>query len=401
MRSYKLSIKSLKIIVSALFCSMLTGCWDQVEINQLAIVNIAGIDKNPKSGQYEVFYQVINPSGISGQVGAAPVKSPVYVYKVEGKHLGIAANQTYLSIPRQLFPDHYQVLIVSKKLAMDGMREYLNYIEQQPNRRATVHMVITESPISDIMNTFIPLERLPGRSIQSLIDNGSKQTGKIPPSSRVKDVLKPMESSQLMTLPIIRLRTENPESSSIRFEHINADKGNIKFEGAAIIKHGRMIGEISLAQQVWYNLLNDHLQNLFQAIEFPDKQVVEIQADGNPKFSKKLLFASDKPSLKVDILFKLKIASNTLEDMLTEDKVKEIEHRFNEQVHEQATTFLQFAKQKDWDVLSIEEQVKKKRGTLWNEAQEDPEFWKKVNVSLTIHSQVTTTGTSIHPYKGD
>jgi spore germination protein KC len=262
-------------------------------------------------------------------------------------------------------------------------------------------MVITESPLSDMMNTFIPLERLPGRSIQSLIHNGSKHTGKISVLSRVKDILKPMESSKLTTLPIIRIRSGNPEPSSDRFEQINADEGSIKFGGVAMIKHGRMIGQISLAQAVWYNLLNDQLRSFIQVLEFPDEQVVEIQAVGSPEVSKKLLFVSGKPRLNVHIFFKLKITTSTLQKMLTEDKVKEIEHRFNEQVRKQATTFLQFAKQKGWDVLSIEEQVKKKRGSPWKQAQKDPKFWKKVNVSLTIQSQVTTTGTSIHPYKGD
>ncbi|MCL6605067.1 MAG: Ger(x)C family spore germination protein [Paenibacillus sp.] len=400
MYAAKFGRKSLNILILGLFCSVLSGCWDQVEINQLAIVNLVGIDKNPDNGRYEVFYQVINPSGMSGQVGTQ-VKSPVYVYKEEGKHLGIAANKTYMSIPRQLFPDHYQVLVVSKKLAMEGLREFLNFTEQQTNRRASVHVVITEGPLSDIMNTFIPLERLPGRSIKSLIRNGSKQTGKVSDLSRVKDILIPMESSKLMTLPIIGLRTENPESSSHRFEQINADEGNIKFNGAAIIKHGRMIGEISLTQEVWYNLLNDQLYSLFQDVEFPDKQVVEIQADGAPKISKKLSFASGQPSLTIDIRFKLKIASIYLEKMLTKDSVHKIEHQFNKQINEQATKFLQFSKQKNWDVLGIEEQVNKKKGTTWNQAKGNPEFWKKVKVTLKIQSQVTTTGTSIHPYKGD
>lgn len=400
MYSAKISRKSLQILF-ALLCSVMTGCWDQVEMNQLAIVNIVGIDKNPDNGRYEVLYQVINPSGMSGQMGATQVKSPVYVYKVEGKHLGIAANQTYTSIPRQLFPDHYQILIVSKRFAKEGLREFLNFTEQQPNRRATVHVVITESPITDIMNTFIPLERLPGRSILSLIINGSKQTGKISDLSRVKDILKPIESSKLMTLPIIELRTGKTAPSSDQFEQINADEGNIDFHGSAIIKHGRMIGEISLAQSIWYNLLNDQLHSLFQVVEFADEQVIEIQTDDAPKVSKKLLISSEQPSLKVDIMFKLKIANNTLENILTEDIVKEIEQRFNDQVYEQATEFLQYSKRKGWDILSIEEQMKKKRGTPWNQAQENPDYWKKVKVALTIQSQVITTGTSIHPYKGD
>ena len=400
MLSHKLTRKSLTVTVLMVYCILMTGCWDQVEINQLAIVNIAGIDKNPVSGRYEVYYQVINPSGLSSQLGAA-IKAPVYVYKVEGKHIGVTANHSYTSIPRELFSDHYQVLIISKRFAMEGMREYLNFIEQQPSRRATVHMVITDSPLSDIMTTFIPLERVPGRSIKSLIDTGSKLTGRISDSSRVKDILKRMESSKLITLPIIRLRTGNPEPSSTRFEQINADEGNIKFAGAAIIKHGRMIGQISLPQMVWYNLLNGQAQSFFQTVEFPDDQVIEIQADGRPEVTKKLLITSGQPKLVIDILCKLKIANITLDEVLTEKMVEEIEQRFNEQVNEQSTNFLQFAKQKNWDVLGIEEQLRRKRGKPWNEARGEHELWKKVKVTLKIHSEVTTTGTSIHPYKGD
>ena len=400
MWSYRVKRYVLKFIVAAFFCSILTSCWDQVEINQLAIVNMAGVDRNPKNGNFEVYYQVINPSGMSGQTGAS-IKAPVYVYKVEGKHVGVTANKSNISIPRELFADHYQIIIISKKLAQEGMREYLNFTEQQPDRRTTVHMVIADSPIPDIMNTFTPLERLPGRSLKSSINNASKFTGKISEFSRVKDVLKQMESSKLTLLPIIKLSTSKQESTSSRFEQIDADKGNIRFDGAALIKHGRMIGEINSKQAIWYNLLNNQLHSFIQDVEFPDKQVLEVQVDGSPKVSNKLMFASGHPSLRVNIRLKLKIISNTLNELLTEDKINEIEDRLNQKVYEQATTFLEYSQSKDWDVLSIEEQLKKKRGSSWNQFQNDPEYWKKVNIALKIQSKVTTTGTSIHPYKGD
>lgn len=38
-----------------------------VEVNQLAIVNFIGLDKNPDTGMYTVYYHIINPSGIATQ----------------------------------------------------------------------------------------------------------------------------------------------------------------------------------------------------------------------------------------------------------------------------------------------------------------------------------------------
>ncbi len=48
-----------------LFCS---ACWDMKEINQLAIVNVVGADKDSKTGEVTAYYQVINPTGISNLI---------------------------------------------------------------------------------------------------------------------------------------------------------------------------------------------------------------------------------------------------------------------------------------------------------------------------------------------
>lgn len=46
---------------------MLTGCWSSREISELMIVTGMGIDKDPKSENYVITMQIINPGEIASQ----------------------------------------------------------------------------------------------------------------------------------------------------------------------------------------------------------------------------------------------------------------------------------------------------------------------------------------------
>lgn len=53
----------------------LTGCWDKVEINQLAIGELVGADMDPNTHKQIVYYQIANPEAIATQKGRYQVPS--------------------------------------------------------------------------------------------------------------------------------------------------------------------------------------------------------------------------------------------------------------------------------------------------------------------------------------
>lgn len=367
-----------------------------VEVNQIAIVNLVGLDKDPESGKETAYYQVINPTGLVGQKSSG-IKSPVYTYEVEADTSGGVASQTLELLPRRPFYDHYQALIVTERFARDGVREMLNFVEKQPSRRSATYLLVSESPIKEMMNTYIPLERLPGRNLHNIITIQSKYTDQANRKSRVKDLIENLDSGVLTVLPIVKLSDSQATPDTNRYEQMNAGEGIIVLGGGAVFKHDRMIGKLNTEELPLYYLLNERIGVLQQTL-LVNRQDVDIQAPGTT-VRKSLTLESGRPVLTIDILASMHIVDNDQNVRLTVQNLGEIKSHFNRQVSDSITAFYKKMLSSGWDILSIEQQIKHKRGKEWADVKTDSGIWKETKLKLTVNSTIKGIGNTIDPYR--
>lgn len=390
------SRRKLRLMITGVcLCCCLTGCWDKVEINQLAIGELVGADMDPETGKQIVYYQIVNPGAVAAQKEAG-TKSPVYTYKVQASSISELGEKTADLLPRQLFPDHYQSEIVSERYARQGLNPFLNFFERQYNRRSNLYLFVTDSPLSDVMMTYLPLERLTGRSLRSLIENQSKSTGKISMKSRVKDLVENMESSMLTVIPMLSLSGSMPLSTTERYDQINADQGNLILSGGAVFKHDRMIGKLNSGQTAYYVLLKGESEVFFESITVNGRKV-DLQA-AKPKVRKRLDIVSGTPVWKVEISTPLILMNNEQKKDLTLENLAEIRREFNQQVHKKTTEFYRDALSKKWDLFGLENKIKNKRGKAWKAVHARKNAWNQTKLQLTIKSKIIDIGEIINPY---
>lgn len=374
----------------------LTGCWDKVEINQLAIVELVGLDFDPKTGKQAAYYQVVNPEAVSSQKGVG-IKAPVYTYKVEASSIGELGRETANILPRQLFTYQYQSEIVTERYARKGLNPLINLFERQYNRRSNLYLFITDSPISDVMMTYTPLERLTGRSLRSLIETQSKSTGRISKKSRIKDLAENMESSVLTVIPMISVSGMKPLPSTLRYEQINADQGNLILSGGAVFKQDRMIGKMKLEEMAYYNILKGDSEMSFESLTLNGRKV-DVHAS-KPKIRKRLNIVAGMPVWKVEINTRLAIINNEQQENLTLKNLNEIKKEFNRHLHQKLTDFYEDSMREEWDLFGLEDKIKYKRGKAWSALQKRENSWKQTDLQLTVKSKITDIGVIINPYK--
>lgn len=384
-----------KLLLIGICCLCLPGCWDMAEINQLAIVNLVGMDKDPDSGKYTIYYQIINPEGMVAQKSAT-MKSPVYTYRIEAFTSGDVVDKLYDIIPRRPFYAHYQGLIVTERLAESGMLELINFFEKQPDRRSTIYLFMTDSPLSEIMNTYIPIERLPGRAARSIIELKSKYSNQSS-QARVKDFTENMETFKMTVLPVIRLSELPSELRAKRFEHIDATHGNLWLSSGAVFKADRMVGKLSDSEVTWYYLLNGQIGALDQSL-FINEHRVDVMMP-HPKMRRKLSLVHGEPVLRIELSAKIQLLNNSQDEPLTLQNLDKITRKFNQMVEKKASDFFEKEKEKGWDLLGIEAEIKRKKGKEWAAAKRDKELWKKTTLELSVHGTVSTIGNTINPYK--
>src|SRR3954454_186533 len=85
---------------------ILSGCWNQKELTDLAFVMALGIDKT-EDELYHVSFQLVNPGNVSsGQNTGGGQGLPIAVYKSTGRTITEAARNATKKASRRLYYAH-------------------------------------------------------------------------------------------------------------------------------------------------------------------------------------------------------------------------------------------------------------------------------------------------------
>lgn len=390
--------KRIVPIVAALaVCLGLTGCWDIVEVNQLAIINMIGIDRNPDTGNLIVYYQAINPTGIISQQ-RSDGKAPVYTFRLEKSSPAAFEEAAAGIMPRKLFPDHFQAIVVSRRLAEEGLLDIFNYNENKNNRRSNVDMFVADSPLSEVMNTYVPMEKLPGRSIRSTLEMQPKFTGRASQDAQLRDVLEHLESPEMTVVPLIRVDKRNTPNVD-RLKDIRGNIGNLMLVGGALFRKDRMIGELDNEHVKLFLTLKGESRNIFKELKINGDNL-SIRAE-NIRVKRKLTLKDGTPSLKLNVRADLSLLSQSMGLDLNADTFDRINQEFEQQLADDIERLTEEGKTKGWDLLGVAEEIRRKRGSEWKDAKRDEEFWRRTKLSIEVESEVRNLGTMAHPYEGE
>jgi spore germination protein KC len=372
-------------------CLTLTGCWDRVEINDLAIVDLIGVDRDPESGELTVYYQVFNPLAGSTSSGSPGQQSPVFTYEFKGKTISDIRGYINTLMSRRLFLNHYRGVIVSRRMAEQSLHELLIDIETNPATRTSVPIFVADDPVSDIMNTFAVLERIPGEALELQVRSATHLSLLFTREFRIKDLSERMLEGTAIAVPMVHLAQGNPiTKSSDRSSMIQANYGNDQLKDGAVIKNFRMVGKLSNRKMVWLDLLSGSksLHSMTMKVDGEDVQFTmrqvrnKIQVDyrnGKPVVTIRL-------DLQVSTGLSLNLNPTTYEEML------EREESLRRALTGKLYAFWHEIQDKEWDLLSFKTLIKTQLPKAAPTILADEHYLKNVELVLHVDTNYVRTG---------
>ena len=132
---------------------LVSGCWDRVEINDLAIVTAAAIEKK-ENDQIELSIQVFVPKSLSsggGQGGAGGGSKITYTASETGKNIADALSKIQGKFPREIFWGQCKVFIFGEKVAKEGIQEQMDFLLRHPEPRGRAYVYISEGKAKPIL----------------------------------------------------------------------------------------------------------------------------------------------------------------------------------------------------------------------------------------------------------
>ena len=281
-------------------------------------------------------------------------------------------------MPRSLFMPHMQALILSERYAKLGISDMINFVELSPDRRTNVIVLVAGSPVETIINSFSPLERMPGRYIRSLINLSGQgfETGYEP--IRVKDLAKGMYREKPIVIPIVRYTSASPAQDTGRLDDIDVRKKTFLFGGGAVFQSGRMVGRLSFDEKQRYYTLNKNLTNYIETLKV-NGDYVDVEAS-----SIRIRRKFDASGLTYRIRATLRIVNNQQTTPVTLGNIRDIEETFNRQFEAESEAFVRMAISKDWDLLGIQDHGIRE--------------WKNVKVTFKVQSDMSAIGNTTGPH---
>ncbi len=153
--------KVSSVLASALlFCFILTGCYDALEVDDEVYVFSLGVDKGVSNKvrvtiQYPV-YKSSSDSGSQGDkskssMGGSNVAGDTNISTIDASTILEALDMFGMSISRRVSLMHTKELIFSEEFAREGVGEYLAPMARFRETRRTTNVIITQGKAQDFI----------------------------------------------------------------------------------------------------------------------------------------------------------------------------------------------------------------------------------------------------------
>ncbi|WP_339308370.1 Ger(x)C family spore germination protein [Paenibacillus sp. FSL L8-0435] len=297
------------LLMPILCCVLLSGCWDRIEINDLAIVLATGIDY--EDGKVQLTSQIFIPrkasAGDSSGSGGSP-SGVTMIRTAEGRTIAEALNRLQRKVPRNMFWGHCEVIIISEQAGKRGIREYIDFFLRYPQFREHAYVFSSEKAAKDILALLDPLERSSAESLREMAN--LKLGTRVTALELAKSIEGPSCSAILSRMLILPPEPDQDKLTTTPY-----------VKGLSMYKKDRYVKTIKEPLSVGVLLLAKELNNIIMPVEFePLEGSFSIRLLEN-KTSLKPRIVNQQWSMKVDIQTRGEVVLNTTDANLTDPAV--------------------------------------------------------------------------------
>lgn len=437
-------MKIRKIIVIIAIVSLLSGCYDYVEPNDLSYVVAIGIDKGSDESLYNFTLQFARPTQISGgssEEGGSGEQT-IGTVKVEAPSIYSAVNVANHVISKTFTLSHTKIIVISNEVAKSGIGKIVDTVGRSTDLRPTVFLCVSSDKADKYLESVKPVVEINPVKYYRLIFESPNSS--YIPKNDVGSVFADLKSdTKQNTLPFVGVGKNSKKSESSQEEGQSqgsssggsqgssggenqsqspqpSNKENIKipineagFEyhmkeyvagkldiekqnesevvGTAVFKEDKMVSTLSGLESEILNILSGEFTIGYSSLYVPQSPnnpvTMRIEQREKPKI--KIELENEVPKIKID-LFLEGIFMSVPSDYVVESNIFEFEENTSDYIKEYALSFLnKTAKEFNSDIIGFGKNAKKLFLTNkefeefeWNEKYKNAEFFCNVEFSV-------------------
>ncbi|MEW9674211.1 Ger(x)C family spore germination protein [Ammoniphilus sp. 3BR4] len=324
-------------MISVILLMTVTGCWNRVELNELAVSTAMGVDK--KGDRISISHQVVNPGAIATKGGASSTAAPVTLFQETGSSVQEVARRITTKSTRKIYAAQLQILIIGEELAKEGLGEVLDHITRDHAYRKDFFVVVARgTKAENILKIYTPLERIPASKMQGTLETSSDAwgaTSAVKMDQFMSDLISKGKEAVLTGIKVSGNQEvgETKENAEL-IEPIT----HLQFNDLAVFKKDKLVGWLNEEESIGYNYTQGEIKSTVVVFPCPQGKkniVVEVlrtqedsefkEVNGKPRMEVNIRVEGNVAEAQCDIDLSKTEVINQLEKLTEQDIKRSIE----------------------------------------------------------------------------
>ena len=310
-----------------LLISILTGCYDNREIEDLAYVIAIGIDE-AEGDNFNLTFQTAVPQAITGGGGEG---TDITSYKTDNFLSGLKKSGQYLS--RNINLSHTKVIIVSEAIAKKGITAFINGLQQGMQIRQDINIIVAAEGAKKYLESIQPkISSNPSKYYELLFQ--SYESDFLIPQARLEEYLYRAKNKDAQPVAIYTavdktiVETKKPEDNGEEGKPAagkdeeekkggggskkgeDEEKKKMSLSGLAVFKSDKMVGSLTPKEASIFALMTGPNNINLEIVDPLDRRLKVLSNVKKEKTSRtKVTFKNGKPIVTIDLNMDISVQS--------------------------------------------------------------------------------------------
>lgn len=387
------------LAILVMMMTVLTGCWDKVEIDQRGFVTVLMVDMAP-SGYSEkeaeeakeipgasqqmgkllkVTFAIANAVLFAGEGGGGSAKARVSMSGVSTS-IDKASRLVDSRLSRRLYFGHTQVAIFGEEFLKnpDKVKEVLGDIERSQQFSRTLRVLSCDGESSNAAELDPKGEKLLFRYLRGILENEDT-------NGRIID----LSFNKFMSM-----LTEGKGTGII--PRVSIDKDEVKISGIDILKDYKFIGSLSEYDTLYFNTISGRRKGGVIYINVGDTTLA-FSTDNVSRRIKLVSSDPDKLKVEIDVEVEGSVSDSKIDQEIFDvDLLNKAEKELSKSDEESCRFVInELQKKYNVDILQIGEFLRKYHPEVWDVVGDRwSEIYPEIVITPVINDRIRRVGTA-------
>lgn len=357
-----------KIIILIILLFGVCGCWNYKELDDYSIITGIAIDKD--EDKYEVSVLISNASKSSGESPDSSESKSV-VYSGKGDSIFKALKDIALISPKELYLDHFSILVISEEIAQEGVYNIVDFFLRYPNARKDFSVALSKDcKAKDTLKIITPLTDFPSQSIADNLKFSTKLQGTISNINYNELMYNLIAPGKEVSINGIKIIGDEEEGSSKENTESSEPKTYLKLGNLGIFKDDKFIKWTDEEESFGINIINNEMSEMYIKLEIDDGYVVVSPVDFSTEVEVKI--ENDNPKVSITASGNAKVMEISGHIDLEDDSIIEkIRKKANNEIKKYIKKALNVAIENETDIFGFGLKLYKSNPKYFNKVKDN------------------------------